>query len=170
MVPAANQDTFIRIVTVVLRTPTYQYLYLSSCPQKCMSMSPSSPPICVLHTWLYPMVMFRSPQTTSYHRIFSRGIFAARVFTIIWRVARKNIVGARIRKARKDAKPPVTQLELVARLQVLGTKIDQGRLSKIETGQRPVSDIEIAAIAKALRIQVSLLFENPKRNRQSPKR
>jgi len=74
-------------------------------------------------------------------------------------VVRRNIVGARIRKARKAAKPPVTQLELVARLQVLGIKIDQGRLSKIETGRRPVSDVEIAAIAKALKVPVSSLFE-----------
>ena len=74
-------------------------------------------------------------------------------------MVRRNIVGARVRKARKAAKPPVTQLELVARLQVLGIKIDQGRLSKIETGRRPVSDVEIAAIAEALKMPVSSLFE-----------
>ena len=72
---------------------------------------------------------------------------------------RRNIVGACIRKARKDAKPPITQADLVARLQVLGIKIDQSALSKIESGQRPVSDIEIAALAKALRVSISWLFE-----------
>jgi transcriptional regulator with XRE-family HTH domain len=81
------------------------------------------------------------------------------MFIIISLVIRRNIVGARVRKARKAAKPPVTQLELVARLQVLGIKMDQGRLSKIETGRRPVSDVEIAAIAGALKVPVSSLFE-----------
>ena len=37
--------------------------------------------------------------------------------------------------------------------------MEPGRLSKIETGRRPVSDVEIAAIAKALKVPVSSLFE-----------
>jgi len=71
----------------------------------------------------------------------------------------KNIVGSRVRRARKIAKPPVTQVELVARLQLLDVVIDQSGLSKIENGQRPVSDIEVAALAKALKISVAWLFE-----------
>ena len=71
---------------------------------------------------------------------------------------RKNLVGARVRQARKAAKPPVTQLELVARLQVLGMKIDQSIVSKIENGQRPVLDMEVAALAEALKVSVGWLF------------
>lgn len=71
---------------------------------------------------------------------------------------KKNLVGTRVRQARKTAKPPVTQMELVARLQVLGMKIDQSVVSKIENGQRPVMDVEVAALAEALKVSVGWLF------------
>ncbi len=70
---------------------------------------------------------------------------------------KKNIVGSRVRKARKEAK--VTQMQLAARLQVSGIRIDQAGLSKLESGSRPVSDTEVAAIAKVLKVPISWLFE-----------
>jgi len=73
-------------------------------------------------------------------------------------VENKNIIGVNVRRARKAAKPVVTQKELVARLQVLGITIDQSGLSKIENGQRLVSDVEVVALAEALKISpLSLL-------------
>ena len=72
---------------------------------------------------------------------------------------KRNIAGARVRQARKIAKPPITQVDLVARLQLLGVVIDQSGLSKIENGQRPVSDIEVVALAKALKVSVAWLLE-----------
>ena len=81
------------------------------------------------------------------------------ISTIIWLVGKRNIVGARVRRARKIAKPPVTQADLVARLQLLGVVIDQSGLSKIENGQRPVSDIEVVALAKALKVSMAWLLE-----------
>jgi len=78
---------------------------------------------------------------------------------IILFVDKKNIVGARIRKARKAAKPLITQNDLVARLQMQNMNIDQSGLSKLENGQRPVSDIEVLAIAKALKVSVNWLLE-----------
>ena len=74
-------------------------------------------------------------------------------------MVKKNIVGSRVRLARKAAKPPLTQKDLVARLQVLGMMIDQSGLSKIESGQRPVSDVEVVALAKALKVSVAWLLE-----------
>ena len=74
-------------------------------------------------------------------------------------MGRKNIVGVRVREARKATIPLITQIDLVARLQVLGITIDQSGLSKLEGGQRPVSDIEVAALAKALNVSISWLFE-----------
>ena len=71
---------------------------------------------------------------------------------------RKNIIGSRVCKARKEAK--ITQIDLAARLQVLGIKIDQAGLSKLESGNRPVTDIEVAAIAKILKVPISRLFED----------
>jgi transcriptional regulator with XRE-family HTH domain len=77
-------------------------------------------------------------------------------------VRKKNIVGTRIKKARENAKPPITQKDLVARLQFHRVKIDQSAISKIESGERPVSDIEVKAIAKALKVSVAWLIEGDK--------
>jgi transcriptional regulator with XRE-family HTH domain len=72
---------------------------------------------------------------------------------------KKNIVGARIRKARTDAKPPMTQTDLVARLQIEGLKdIDQPTVSRIEKGERLITDYEIKAMAKALKVSVGWLL------------
>jgi len=78
---------------------------------------------------------------------------------IISSVEPRNIVGSRVRQARRAAKPRITQRDLIARLQVLGMVIDQSGLSKIENGQRPVSDIEVVALAKALKVSVAWLLE-----------
>jgi len=73
-------------------------------------------------------------------------------------VTRKNIVGLRIRDARKEAK--MTQMKLAAELQLLGIRIDRSTIAKLESGRRPASDIEIVAIAKILNVSVSSLFED----------
>jgi transcriptional regulator with XRE-family HTH domain len=77
-------------------------------------------------------------------------------------VEKKNIVRERVRKTRKSAKPPVTQEDLVARLQLLGVRIDQSGLSKLENGQRPVSDVEVVAIARALKVSAAWLLKEGK--------
>ncbi|KTB49327.1 Helix-turn-helix domain protein [Dehalogenimonas alkenigignens] len=69
------------------------------------------------------------------------------------------MIGARIRQARLSARPPVTQEDLVARLQTQGLNIDQAMISRIESGQRPVSDFEVVAFSKALKVKTSWLLE-----------
>ncbi len=86
------------------------------------------------------------------------GIFYWGISTIISSVETKNIVGSRVRQARRAAKLGITQRDLVARLQVLGMMIDQSGLSKIENGQRPVSDIEVVTLAKALKVSPAWLL------------
>ena len=76
---------------------------------------------------------------------------------MIFTMKKKNVIGIRVRKARKDAKPPITQLDLVARLGLLKMKVDQSIISKIENGTRPVYDHEIPKIARALRVSVGWL-------------
>lgn len=76
-------------------------------------------------------------------------------------VGNRNIVGTKVSQARKIVNPPITQTDLVARLQLLGMKIDQSGVSKIESGQRPVSDIEVVALARALKLSVTWLLEEP---------
>ena len=72
---------------------------------------------------------------------------------------KRNIVGVRVSQARKESTPPITQGDLIARLQVLGIMLDQSTLSKIENQQRPVTDIELVALAKALKISTEWLLE-----------
>lgn len=73
----------------------------------------------------------------------------------------RNVVGKRVQEARRQAKPLITQKDLVARLQVLGFNVDQSTISKIEHGIRPVSDFEAVALAKALKVSVSWLLGEP---------
>lgn len=87
------------------------------------------------------------------------GIFPEGISASIENMEKRNVVGHRVRQARGTVKPRLTQIDLAARLQLLGISIDQAGVSKIETGRRPVSDIEVAALAKALKISVSWLFE-----------
>ena len=68
------------------------------------------------------------------------------------------MVGARVRQARKLATPRVSQVDLAARLQLMGLKIDQSAVSKIEQGYRPVLDLEVVALAKALKVSASWLL------------
>ena len=75
-----------------------------------------------------------------------------------WAVESKNIVGSRVVEARRTAKPRITQQELIARLQVQGMRLEQSALSKIEHGQRPVTDIEVVALARALKVPTGWLL------------
>lgn len=48
---------------------------------------------------------------------------------------------------------------MVGRLALLGVPTSQSQIAKIESGQRPVLDYELAAIAKALKVPIQNLFE-----------
>ena len=73
-------------------------------------------------------------------------------------MTRKNIVGLRIKAARKEAR--ISQMKLAAEMQLLGIKIDRSTIAKLESGSRPASDIEIIAIAKILNVSIPSLFED----------
>lgn len=75
-------------------------------------------------------------------------------------MAARNLIGERIRKARLACKPPVSQEDLAGRLAVRGVTIDQTAISRIENRTRYLMDYEVVAIAKALKITASSLFEN----------
>lgn len=76
-----------------------------------------------------------------------------------WYNNSKNIVGRRVRLARKRMKEAVTQQDLSARLGVMGINIDRVSISKIESGQRFVADFEILALADALNVTVDWLLK-----------
>ena len=71
----------------------------------------------------------------------------------------RNVTGNAIHRIRMAAKPKITQEDMVGRLARLGIQINQSQIAKIESGQRPVLDYELAAIAKALMVPVQALFE-----------
>jgi transcriptional regulator with XRE-family HTH domain len=72
---------------------------------------------------------------------------------------RRNVTGTIIQRLRMAAAPKITQEDMVGRLARLGVQASQSQIAKIESGDRPVLDYELAAIAKALKVPVQTLFE-----------
>ena len=69
----------------------------------------------------------------------------------------KNISGARIYQARTARR--MTQMELAAKMQVEGVTIEREAISKIETGDRLVTDYELLAFAKVFHVTLDWLTE-----------
>ena len=68
----------------------------------------------------------------------------------------RNIVGARVTEARKAK--GMKQTELLAKLQMAGIDISIPALSLLEGQKRPVSDIELLALADILNVSVNWLL------------
>ncbi len=68
----------------------------------------------------------------------------------------KNIIGARVTQARKAQ--GMKQVELLAKLQLAGIDISTPALSLLEGQRRPVSDIELTALADVLQVSVDWLL------------
>ena len=71
----------------------------------------------------------------------------------------KNIVGKRVQEARRKFKPPLSQVELAVRLELEGWKISRGTLSNIEAGIRKVTDFEVMALARTLKVSPEWLLD-----------
>ena len=68
----------------------------------------------------------------------------------------RNIVGARVTEARN--KLGLKQNELLAKLQLAGVDISTPALSLLEGQKRPVSDIELNALATILHVSADWLL------------
>ena len=68
----------------------------------------------------------------------------------------RNIIGARVTEARK--RKGLKQIELLAQLQLLGVDMSVPAISLLEGQKRPVSDIELNAIANVLEVSVDWLL------------
>ena len=68
---------------------------------------------------------------------------------------KKNISGDRIHQARTTMR--LSQADLAARMQVRGICIEREAISKIETGDRIVTDYEIVGFADILGVSVEWL-------------
>lgn len=71
---------------------------------------------------------------------------------------KRNVVGSRIHELRVKANPPVTQEDMAGRVAALGVVLDRTAIYRIETGSRTVTDVELVALAKALRVKIADLF------------
>ena len=68
----------------------------------------------------------------------------------------RNIIGIRVTEARKAQ--GMKQVELLAKLQLAGVDMSVPALSLLEGQKRPVSDIELNAIADILHVSVDWLL------------
>lgn len=68
----------------------------------------------------------------------------------------RNIVGARVTEARKAQN--LKQVDLLAKLQLAGIDMSVPALSLLEGQKRPVTDIELNALADALGVSVHWLL------------
>ena len=69
-----------------------------------------------------------------------------------------NIVGANVRALRTKCR--MSQQTLSNKLELLGVYVCRGSISRIEDGSRTVTDIELYALAKALRVSINELFSD----------
>lgn len=67
-----------------------------------------------------------------------------------------NVVGKYIKQIREEQ--GLTQEQLAIRIEMAGWQIDRFVVSKIERGERRLSDFETQTIAQALKVSVSKLF------------
>lgn len=67
-----------------------------------------------------------------------------------------NIIGGRIRTARIAA--GLSQQQLADKLELLAVYVCRGSISRIENGERMITDIEIDAISKVLKVSLDYLF------------
>jgi HTH-type transcriptional regulator, cell division transcriptional repressor len=74
----------------------------------------------------------------------------------------RNVVGQRVKEARKLAKPKLTQEQLAAKLQMQDWEINRVGVAKLESGIKEVTDLEIVKLSKALGVSISWLFGEKK--------
>ena len=67
-----------------------------------------------------------------------------------------NIIGERIKTARLKKK--LSQQQLSNKLELMAVYVCRGSISRIENGERAVTDIEIDAFSKALDVSLNYLF------------
>ncbi len=70
----------------------------------------------------------------------------------------QNMVGGKVRKLRLAQK--MSQQTLSDRLETLAIYVCRGSVSRIEDGQRTVTDMELYGLAKVLGVSIEELFED----------
>ncbi|MCI8857338.1 MAG: helix-turn-helix transcriptional regulator [Clostridiaceae bacterium] len=68
-----------------------------------------------------------------------------------------NLCGPRLAQMRKSMEPKVSQRMLADRLQLAGLDLDKNAISKIEAGERFVTDIELKVLAEIFHVSTDEL-------------
>lgn len=74
----------------------------------------------------------------------------------------RNIIGKRVKEARLNFTPKMTQANLATKLQLDDWIITRVSIAKIESGIRQVRDYELVKLARALNVNVDWLLEGEK--------
>ena len=69
---------------------------------------------------------------------------------------RNNICGVVVARLWKEL--GISQRELADRLQPVGLDVDKNAVQRMESGQRFVTDIELIALCRTLRVQAAVLL------------
>ena len=67
-----------------------------------------------------------------------------------------NIIGQRVKEARINA--GLSQQQLSNKLELMAVYVCRGSVSRIENGERAITDIDIDAISKVLKVSLDYLF------------
>lgn len=70
-----------------------------------------------------------------------------------------NIIGNRLKQIRMSKNPPVTQEQLAVQLQLLDWEVGRFGISKIERGERQITDKELLLLSKALKVEIGSFFK-----------
>ena len=70
---------------------------------------------------------------------------------------KKNLISQKLIQLRKQKK--MSQRDLAGKLQLAGYDMDKNVITRIETGQRYVTDIELCALSKILNVCIEDLIE-----------
>lgn len=76
----------------------------------------------------------------------------------------RNLIGKRVTEARMEL--GMKQVELLAKLQLAGVDMSIPALSLLEGQKRPVSDIELNALADILEVSVDWLLGRDKEEKE----
>ena len=70
----------------------------------------------------------------------------------------RNIVGTRVREARHQFNPTMTQDQLAGKLAGVGVRLDRVALAKVEIGLRSAFDFEVKGLAAVLKVDANWLL------------
>lgn len=76
--------------------------------------------------------------------------------------SKKNLISERLKQARNAA--GLSQRDLARKLQLLGCDIDRNVITRIETNQRLVKDLELQAFSKVLHVSYNYLIDGTDEN------